>query len=57
MGRIWFAERTLEDKEEPVEAMELDESSDTRDKNLGSGEGSNEYDVGGRLPFLVGWGM
>lgn len=49
--------RTPEEAEELVEAMELDESSDTRDKSLKSGEDSYEYDVGGRLPFLVGRGM
>lgn len=57
IGRIWRADCRLEDMEEPEDAIELDESSDTRDMNLKSDEGSNEYDVGGRLPFLVGRGM
>lgn len=57
MGRAWRVDCKLEDMEEPVEAIELDESSDTRDKSLRSGEGSNEYAIGGRLPFLVGRGM
>jgi hypothetical protein len=57
MGRAWRVDCKLEDTEEPVEAIELDESSDTRNKSLGSGEGSSEYVMGGRLPFLVGRGM
>lgn len=58
MGRTWCVERKLEDTEEPDEAMELDESSVTQDKEFGSGKGSNENGcIGGRLPFLVGRGM
>ena len=49
LDRTYVCEYKLEDVEELAEAMELDDSSDTPDKNLRSGDGSNEYDVGGRF--------